>query len=51
MIDRQGLLIANPTADERLFSGDKLLLLGGAEQLAQGAKIPVIIDRGPLAQR
>jgi CPA2 family monovalent cation:H+ antiporter-2 len=33
-IDRQGFLIANPTADERLFSGDKLLLLGSAEQLA-----------------
>ncbi|HEX5219958.1 MAG TPA: cation:proton antiporter [Verrucomicrobiae bacterium] len=36
LIDRQGFLIANPTADEKLFSGDKLLLLGSAEQLAQG---------------
>jgi CPA2 family monovalent cation:H+ antiporter-2 len=33
-IDRQGFLIVNPTAEERLFSGDKLLLLGNAEQLA-----------------
>jgi CPA2 family monovalent cation:H+ antiporter-2 len=33
-IDRQGFLIANPTAQEKLFSGDKLLLLGNTEQLA-----------------
>ena len=35
LIDRQGFLIANPTASERLFSGDKLLLLGSPEQLGQ----------------
>jgi CPA2 family monovalent cation:H+ antiporter-2 len=33
-IDRQGFLITNPTADERLFAADKLLLLGTSEQLA-----------------
>jgi len=36
LIERQGFLIASPTAEEKLFSGDKLLLLGSAEQLAQG---------------
>jgi CPA2 family monovalent cation:H+ antiporter-2 len=32
-IDRQGLLIANPAGEERLYSGDKLLLLGSPAQL------------------
>jgi CPA2 family monovalent cation:H+ antiporter-2 len=34
-IDRQGSLIANPSAQERLYAGDKLLLLGSEEQLGQ----------------
>lgn len=33
-IDRQGCLIANPDANEKLFAADKLLLLGTGEQLA-----------------
>jgi CPA2 family monovalent cation:H+ antiporter-2 len=33
-IDRQGTLLTNPTATEKLFANDKLLLLGTAEQLA-----------------
>ncbi|MGV3772725.1 MAG: cation:proton antiporter [Verrucomicrobiales bacterium] len=34
-IDRQGYLITNPAAEDKLFSGDKLLLLGAPEQLSQ----------------
>ncbi|MFN7141044.1 MAG: TrkA C-terminal domain-containing protein, partial [Limisphaerales bacterium] len=34
-IDRQGFLLANPSADEALFPGDKLLLLGSEMQLGQ----------------
>jgi monovalent cation:H+ antiporter-2, CPA2 family len=34
-IDRQGFLITNPTAEERLYAGDKLLLVGAPEQLSQ----------------
>jgi CPA2 family monovalent cation:H+ antiporter-2 len=33
VIERQGFLITNPAAAERLFAGDKLLLLGAAAQL------------------
>jgi CPA2 family monovalent cation:H+ antiporter-2 len=33
-IDRQGFLIANPTRETQLFSGDKLLLVGNPEQLS-----------------
>jgi CPA2 family monovalent cation:H+ antiporter-2 len=33
-IDRQGFLITNPGADEKVYSGDKLLLLGTPERLA-----------------
>lgn len=32
-IDRQGFLIANPAGNERLFAGDKLLVLGTGDQL------------------
>jgi Trk K+ transport system NAD-binding subunit len=45
-IDRQGLLIANPDGAEKLYSGDKLLLLGArdplidAEQLLRGSGTP-----------
>lgn len=34
-IDRQGFHIANPHGQEKLFPGDKLLLLGTGEQLAR----------------
>ncbi len=34
-IDRQGFLIANPGAGERLFSGDKLLILGAGDKLPE----------------
>jgi CPA2 family monovalent cation:H+ antiporter-2 len=34
MIDRQGTLLANPAATERLFASDKLLILGTREQLS-----------------
>jgi CPA2 family monovalent cation:H+ antiporter-2 len=34
-IDRQGFLITNPTADERLYAGDKLLIVGAPEQLSK----------------
>lgn len=33
-IDRQGFLITNPSGTERLYPGDKLLLLGAGDQLA-----------------
>ena len=34
-IDRQGFLITNPTADERLYAGDRLLIVGSPEQLSR----------------
>lgn len=37
-IDRQGYGIVNPSADTVLFPGDKLLLLGEANQLAKAAR-------------
>lgn len=33
-MDRQGFVLTNPPAGERLFPGDKLLLLGASDQLA-----------------
>ena len=33
-IDRQGHMIANPDGAENLYPGDKLLLLGGRDQLS-----------------
>lgn len=38
-IDRQGFLIANPGADDRVFAGDKLLLVGAVEQLAKAEQV------------
>ena len=38
-IDRQGFLIANPTAEERLYAGDKLLLVGGPEELGRAEQM------------
>jgi CPA2 family monovalent cation:H+ antiporter-2 len=37
-IDRQGHGIVNPSADARVYPGDKLLLLGNPEQLAPAAR-------------
>jgi len=34
-IDRDGRTLVNPTADERLVVGDRILLLGDDEQLAE----------------
>ncbi len=38
-IDRQGYLIANPDGSEKLYAGDKLLLLGGREQLSDAEQL------------
>lgn len=35
-IDRQGFVMTNPAGDERLYPGDRLLVLGTESQLAQG---------------
>lgn len=37
-IERQGLVMPNPSARERLYAGDKLLLLGTAEQLPRAGQ-------------
>jgi CPA2 family monovalent cation:H+ antiporter-2 len=37
-IERQGLILPNPSARERLYGGDKLLLLGTGEQLPVAAQ-------------
>lgn len=44
-IDRQGLVLTNPSADERLFPGDRLLLLGTSEQLATAERL--LMDSAP----
>ena len=38
-IDRRGFTLSNPSADERLYPGDRLLLLGTPEQLAEAERI------------
>ena len=38
-IDRQGHLMANPEGTEKLYAGDKLLLLGGRDQLSQAEQL------------
>ncbi|HEX7859926.1 MAG TPA: cation:proton antiporter [Verrucomicrobiae bacterium] len=38
-IDRQGLLICNPEGSEKLYAGDKILLLGGPEQLIDAEQL------------
>lgn len=37
-VDRQGYLIPNPSASERLFAGDKLMILGTDEQLSKAVE-------------
>lgn len=52
-IDRQGFLITNPTADERLYAGDKLLLVGGPDQLSkaeQALRSPLVTATEDLEQ-
>lgn len=44
-IDRQGLLICNPNGTEKLYAGDKLLLLGGRDQLTGAEQLL----RGPTS--
>ncbi len=46
-IDRHGYGIVNPRADTVLYPGDKLLLLGRAEQLEQAARYLRSIAAGP----
>jgi CPA2 family monovalent cation:H+ antiporter-2 len=38
-IDRHGHVIANPHASERLYPGDRLLLLGAPDQVAAGTRV------------
>lgn len=38
-IDRQGFVISNPSGKERLYPGDRLLLLGAAPQLAAAEQL------------
>ena len=38
-IDRQGHLVANPDGNEKLYAGDKLLLLGGRDQLGHAEQL------------
>jgi CPA2 family monovalent cation:H+ antiporter-2 len=37
-VDRQGFVVTNPSANELLYPGDRLLLLGSAEQLQQAER-------------
>lgn len=38
-IDRQGFVLTNPSADEPLYPGDRLLLLGTTEQLTKAGQL------------
>lgn len=48
-IDREGHTIINPTADENLQVGDRVLLLGDDEQLAEAKLLLLRLHPSPVA--